>query len=84
MIVNFSIDTSFEMWKRASEEDNIRWVNLSDLKGTKSEAVINYNVWSIPRTFLIDKDGIIRNLNVGYSEENNTVERQIEKLLNEI
>lgn len=82
IIVNFSLDTEYSSWKKASKEDGINWINISDLKGQKSSAVINYNVWGIPRTFLIDKNGIVKNINVDFSELNTPIEDQIDELLN--
>ncbi|MCB0743419.1 MAG: AhpC/TSA family protein [Ignavibacteriae bacterium] len=81
IIVSFSLDTEYSAWKKASKEDGINWINISDLKGQKSPVVIDYNVWGIPRTFLIDKEGIIRNLELGYDGESDLLEMEIDKLL---
>jgi peroxiredoxin len=81
IIVNFSLDTEYSAWKKASKEDGINWVNISDLKGQKSPTIIDYNVWGIPRTFLIDKKGIVKNIDVDFSESNTSIEDEINKLL---
>lgn len=52
-------------WKQAIEQDNLIWpYHVSDLKYWNSAAASTYGVRSIPKTFLIDKDGNIANTNV--------------------
>lgn len=65
-IVSFSLDSNFEMWSKASNQDKINWVNISDLKGYNSKTVIDYSLQEIPKTFIIDENGIIRKIIIGY------------------
>ena len=58
-IVSFSLDKNKKVWEAASKEDNITWVNMSDLKGQTGKAPLTYGVRGIPNSFLIDKNGII-------------------------
>ncbi len=53
-----------KQWLEAIKEDNITWVQLSELQGFSSTVVAQYGVNSIPATFLLDKNGVIiaRNL----------------------
>lgn len=81
-IVNFSLDTDYNLWDNASKEDNISWTNISDLQGTQGSAVIDYNVQGIPRSFLIDKHGIIRFTDLGYNK-NDDIETRVVQLLSE-
>ena len=60
VIVNYSLDTGYKIWKKTSISDGIDWVNITDLKGYKSDNVLNYQVRSIPKTIIIDKNGIIQ------------------------
>jgi thiol-disulfide isomerase/thioredoxin len=51
-----SCDSIKEEWQAASKKYDIKWLNTCDLKGFKSEAIINYHVWQTPTFFLLDKD----------------------------
>jgi peroxiredoxin len=49
-----------DAWVKAIEDDQLgQWANVSDLKGWQSEVVKLYSIRSIPRNFLLDKDGKI-------------------------
>ncbi|TXH21814.1 MAG: AhpC/TSA family protein [Chitinophagaceae bacterium] len=58
-IIGVSVDTDREAWKKAIEKDKLPWIQLSDLKGWKSEVAVKYNVNALPANFLIDPDGNI-------------------------
>ncbi|WP_205944130.1 TlpA disulfide reductase family protein [Pedobacter sp. HDW13] len=47
-IVGISLDDNEEKWKKAIEEDNIPWTQLSDLKGSKNEIAAYYGVMGYP------------------------------------
>ena len=81
IIVSYSLDTNEKAWKKSSEDDNINWLSISDLKGMKGDNVTKYAVTSIPNSFLIDQNGIIVKSFVGYSPGSNTIEKEIAKLL---
>lgn len=64
-IFSVSLDESKEKWMQAINTDGLIWENhVSDLQGWNSIAAKLYKVNSIPATFLIDKKGIIRAMNV--------------------
>lgn len=60
-IIGVSLDilNSKKKWLDAIKEDNLKWTQLSDLKGFENQAAILYNIKSIPQNFLIDPNGII-------------------------
>lgn len=61
-----SLDKQKSRWKKASEEFEIPWkTNMSDLKGWDSEAVNKFGIGAIPRSFLVNGDGIVEAINVG-------------------
>jgi peroxiredoxin len=67
-----------QRWIQAIEQDNLKWdYHVSDLKKWDSEAAKLYGVRSIPRTFLIDREGKIAVIN-----PRNDLEQQVKKLLN--
>jgi thiol-disulfide isomerase/thioredoxin len=53
-----------ERWLAAIKQDNLKWDNhVSDLKKWNSAGAATYGVSSIPRTFLIDREGKIAAIN---------------------
>lgn len=58
-IFGVSLDKNKEAWVKAIENDGIEWLQVSDLQFWSSIAAKTYQVNSIPRTFLIDKEGNI-------------------------
>lgn len=58
-IVAISLDDNKDAWKRAVDQDNLPWIQVSDLQGFKNEVAVMYGIKAIPRNFLIDPDGKI-------------------------
>lgn len=54
-----SLDREKGAWEAAIKQDNLTWVHLSDLQFWSSAAAKLYNVSSIPKSFLLDKQGNI-------------------------
>lgn len=63
-IVGVSLDNNAEAWKKAINDLNITWAQMSDLKGWSCEGAKLYGVRAIPATVLVDQEGTIvaRNL----------------------
>jgi len=57
-IYQVSVDTSKQAWIQAIQSDQLKWINVGDMKGS-SDAIISYNIRSIPSNYLLDKEGII-------------------------
>ncbi|WP_378172974.1 redoxin domain-containing protein [Aquimarina sp. SS2-1] len=58
-IIGVSLDNNKEYWLKAIEKDQLPWVNVSDLKGGKTEVAQIYGINGIPDNFLIDEEGKI-------------------------
>jgi len=58
-IYGISLDRNREQWLRGIEEDNINWIQVSDLRFWNSPVVSLYNVEAIPYNVLIDRQGKI-------------------------
>lgn len=57
-VFSVSLDQDANRWTAAIQQDGLVWENhVSDLKGWQNSAAQQYKVTSIPRTFLLDKDG---------------------------
>lgn len=60
-ILGISLDdeTTKEKWLKAIKEDQLDWLQVSDLKGWQSEVAELYHVRGIPQNFLLDPKGVI-------------------------
>ncbi len=58
-IYGISLDRTREQWLQGIQEDNISWLQVSDLRFWNSPVINLYNVEGIPYTVLIDPDGRI-------------------------
>ncbi|MEE3037498.1 MAG: TlpA disulfide reductase family protein [Bacteroidota bacterium] len=59
-IYSVSLDKKLSSWLKAMTKDKLFWkYHVSDLKGWQSEAASIYGVRSIPKTFVLDGNGII-------------------------
>ncbi len=77
-VFSVSLDNNKDKWIGAIAKDGLAWENhVSDLKGWKSAGAKKYGVRSIPATFLIDKEGVIRAVNV----RGQKLENELNKLL---
>jgi len=71
------LDRSKERWIAAIQKDNLTWDgHVSDLKKWSSGAASLYGVTSIPKTFLIDREGKIAAIN-----PRNNLEQEVVKQL---
>jgi len=69
-----------QKWIKAIKDDGLIWKNhVSELKSWTSKVVSLYNIKSIPATFLLDKKGVIRYMNLRGA----ALEKAIQELLAE-
>jgi peroxiredoxin len=63
-IYQVSVDKDRQPWINAIQNDKLTWTNVGDMNGS-NQAVMHYNIQSIPFNYLLDKDGVViaRNLN---------------------
>jgi len=73
------LDSQKQRWVEAIQQDNLKWeYHVSDLQKWESAPAAQYGVRSIPRTFLIDREGKIAAVNLRGAEQ---IERELKKLL---
>lgn len=79
-IYSISIDTERDAWLRAIEKDQMPWHDhhVSDLLGWKSEIPGKYGVEAIPAAFLVDKNGVVVEVDISTED----LEMVLDKLLN--
>ena len=58
-IVGVSLDDSKAAWLNAVKKDGMPWMQVSDLKGFKTEVAVKYGISAIPQNFLINPEGVI-------------------------
>ena len=58
-IVGISLDETKAAWLNAVKHDGMPWIQVSDLKGFKSEIAVQYGISAIPQNFLINPQGAI-------------------------
>ncbi|WIO73665.1 thioredoxin domain-containing protein [Porticoccaceae bacterium LTM1] len=78
-IVSFSLDDSRESWEAASDEEELPWINLSDLKAFSSPVSQMYGVSGIPANYLVDSTGKI----VGKHVRQEKLDEKLKELLGE-
>ncbi len=69
-ILGISLDNNSDAWKAAIGQDGITWRQVIDIKGWDAASAATYGVNSIPASFLVDKEGIVKAINlVGWQLE---------------
>ncbi|GEC80182.1 TlpA disulfide reductase family protein [Flavobacterium aquatile] len=58
-IVGVSLDKDLDNWKQAIAKDGITWTQVSNLKEWSEPIALMYNVNSIPKTFILNKYGVV-------------------------
>lgn len=58
-IVGVSLDKDLNKWKEAIAKDGITWTQVSNLKEWSEPIALLYNVNSIPKTFILNKYGVV-------------------------
>jgi peroxiredoxin len=59
VFIAVSIDSDVDRWKKMLEKKKMVGVQLISLSGKESDVLAKYNVGTIPRFVVIDKNGII-------------------------
>lgn len=78
-IFGVSLDENKKDWVRAINKDKISWPQVIDNRGWQATTAIDWNLYQIPSSYLINKDGII----VGVDLEKNDLEKALKELLNQ-
>lgn len=78
-IIGISLDTDYNRWKDIVENQNMHWLQLSDLRGWDGEASNAFGVQSIPYTLLVDHNGKIINQGIRGDKLRRFVEEYFEK-----
>jgi peroxiredoxin len=80
VIISYSLDEEKDTWIKSAKKDSHKWVNLSNLKGTKDPIAFQYGVSMLPHSFLINKEGKLIKQFIGYKRDS-LIEKEIIKQL---
>ncbi len=78
-IVGVSFDSDLKKMKEFIIKEKMTWRQIADGKGWKSEFGQFYNIRSIPSTYLIDRKGVIRYMNLRGKELEDAVDKLIKE-----
>ncbi len=78
-ILGVSIDKSKSDWAKAIEKDGLTWLQVLDPGGWNAQSTLDYGVDAIPASFLIDKAGVIRGVNLEGRELEATIRKLVGK-----
>ena len=76
-IYGVSLDENKKDWMKAIKQDRIVWSQVIDNRGWEAQTAIDWGLYQIPTSYLINKDGII----VGIDLEKNDLEKALKDLL---
>lgn len=76
-ILGISLDKDRADWKKAVKQDKINWLQVNDNGGWDAKTGEKWNIYQIPTSYLIDRDGKI----VAMDLEGKELEKAIRELL---
>jgi len=82
VLISYSLDKEKDSssWKIESKKDSIKWVNISNLKGFNDPISKQFSVNAVPKSFLINRKGIIINSFEGYNPDEKEIETELDKI----
>lgn len=77
--IGISIDTGYNTWRGAIENEGFSCVQLTDLKGWESDFMKHYGVDKAPYFVLVGGDGIIRYRGISFSDASSMLQELIQE-----
>ena len=71
------MDTHKKAWEEAIQEDKLPWLQLSDLKGIGKGIARQYNIQSIPQTYILDAENKVIAVGLRGKELEETIDKAI-------
>ena len=63
-IIGVSLDRTKEQWEQAVIDDNLPWVQVSNLNFWNDPIARRYSIRAIPQSYLLNKDGLVMGKNL--------------------
>lgn len=76
-VLGVSLDEDKDKWLAAIKKDELKWAQVSDLKGWENEVAMKYRITAIPRNLLLGPDGKI----IGKDLRGDDLDAKLEELL---
>lgn len=77
-IFSVSLDKDKAAWRKAIEHDQLTpWVHVVDQAAWNARSTIDYGVDAIPATFLVDRNGVVKAVNVEGRELDHEIGRAL-------
>jgi peroxiredoxin len=76
-ILGVSLDQDKKDWVKAIAKDKISWPQVIDDGGREAQTAIDWNIFQIPTSYLINKDGTVISIN----PEKKDLEKALKELL---
>ena len=78
-IFSVSIDENKKAWQKAITRQRITWVQVNDSRGWDAQTAIRWNIYQLPTTYLINKNGDVVSIDL----EGKELDENVKKLLEE-
>lgn len=75
VIYEVSIENDKVAWLRNITDNKFPWIQVSDILGVDSPALLSYNVKSIPTYFIIDSSGVLSDVNIKHADLTESLEK---------
>ena len=75
--IGISLDEDIDAWKAATQQQNIPWPQMSDLKGWNNAIIKYFYVTIIPHTIVVNQQGIILKRGLHGQQLEEFVEKQL-------
>jgi thiol-disulfide isomerase/thioredoxin len=76
-IFSVSLDSDTDDWKKAIQKDKVSWQQVIDPRGWDAQTAFEWNIYALPTSFLIDKNGRL----IGMDLEGKELEKFLKELL---
>ena len=78
-IFSVSIDESKKEWQRAVAKQKITWIQVNDPRGWDAQTAIRWNIYQLPTTYLINKNGDVVSIDLEGKELDNNVKKLLDE-----
>jgi peroxiredoxin len=78
VILSVSLDENSEAWKKAITKDKVTWPQVIDRGGWEANTARKWNIYALPTTYLIDKEGKL----IAMDLEKKELDAALKQLLN--